>query len=167
MVPISCSILSAASLAPPWAGPHRHAMPAAIQAKGFAPEEPARRTVDVDAFCSWSACRMKIVSSALANTGLPLYSSQGTAKHMRRKFAVEQQIADFQKRGMRRQLVDRVAAIQQYPFVAVDEGDVAFARGGGGESRIVGENVGVGVKLANIDDVGTFGRFIDRKIDVS
>ena len=69
-VPISISILSAASLAPPCAGPHRQAMPAAMQAKGLAPEEPASRTVEVEAFCSWSACRMKILSSARAKTGL-------------------------------------------------------------------------------------------------
>jgi hypothetical protein len=58
--PISASIFSAASLAPPCAGPHRQAMPAAMQANGLAPEEPASRTVEVEAFCSWSACRMKI-----------------------------------------------------------------------------------------------------------
>ncbi|MNE98334.1 hypothetical protein D3C80_1968330 [compost metagenome] len=50
--PISSSILRQASLAPPWAGPHREAIPAAIQANGLAPEEPARRTVEVEAFCS-------------------------------------------------------------------------------------------------------------------
>jgi hypothetical protein len=61
-------------------------MPAAIQANGLAPEEPARRTVEVEAFCSWSACRMKIRSMARDSTGLTLYSSHGTAKHMRRKF---------------------------------------------------------------------------------
>src|SRR6202000_1248754 len=82
-------MLSAASLAPPWAGPHRQAMPAAMQANGLAPEEPAMRTVEVDAFCSWSACRMKILSSASASTGLILYSSQGTAKHMFRKFSAK------------------------------------------------------------------------------
>ena len=60
-------------------------MPAAMQAKGLAPDEPARRTVEVEAFCSWSACRMKMRSSARASTGLTLYSSHGTAKHMRRK----------------------------------------------------------------------------------
>ena len=30
-------------------------MPAEMQAKGLAPEEPASLTVEVDAFCSWSA----------------------------------------------------------------------------------------------------------------
>ena len=51
-VPISPSMASAASLAPPCAGPQRQAMPAAMQANGLAPDEPARRTVEVDAFCS-------------------------------------------------------------------------------------------------------------------
>ena len=71
-VPMSASIASAASLAPPCAGPHRQAMPAAMQANGLAPDEPAMRTVEVEAFCSWSACRMKILSSASASTGLIL-----------------------------------------------------------------------------------------------
>jgi len=34
-------------------------MPAATQAKGLAPEEPARRTVEVEAFCSWSGVQRK------------------------------------------------------------------------------------------------------------
>src|SRR5215467_11323489 len=86
--PISASIFKTASLAPPWAGPQRQAIPAAMQAKGLAPEEPARRTVDVEAFCSWSAWRMKMRSSALTRTGFGLYSSAGTANIMRMKFAV-------------------------------------------------------------------------------
>ena len=61
-------------------------MPAAMQANGLAPVEPANRTVEVEAFCSWSACSVKIRSMARARTGLALYSSHGTAKHMRRKF---------------------------------------------------------------------------------
>ena len=55
-VPISSSIFKTASLAPPWAGPQREAIPAAIQAKGLAKELPAILTVLVEAFCSWSAC---------------------------------------------------------------------------------------------------------------
>ena len=77
---ISESMFSAASFAPPCAGPHRHAMPAATHANGFAPDELASRTVDVDAFCSWSACRMKMRSMARAIVGLTLCSSVGTAK---------------------------------------------------------------------------------------
>src|SRR5207249_11868142 len=65
-------------------------VPEAIQANGLAPDEPAIRTVEVEAFCSWSACRMKILSSASASTGLILYSSHGTAKHMCRKFSAKE-----------------------------------------------------------------------------
>src|SRR2546423_4711124 len=85
--PISLSIFSAASLAPPCAGPHKQAIPAAMQANGLAPEEPASRTVEVDAFCSWSAWRMKIRSMALLSVGLGFQSSHGTENIMRRKFS--------------------------------------------------------------------------------
>ena len=47
-------------------------MPDEMQANGLAPDEPARRTVEVEAFCSWSACRMKNTSIARASTGLIL-----------------------------------------------------------------------------------------------
>src|SRR4051812_40361824 len=80
--------LHADGLAPPCAGPHRHAIPAAMHANGLAPDEPDRRTVEVEAFCSWSACRMKMRSSAFTSTGLTLYSSAGTANIMRMKLAV-------------------------------------------------------------------------------
>src|SRR3954468_11418040 len=86
--PISSSICSAASLAPPCAGPHSEAMPAAMQAYGFAPDDPHRRTVEVEAFCSWSACRMKMRSIARTSTSFTLYSSVGTPNIMRMKFAV-------------------------------------------------------------------------------
>ena len=69
-VPISRSISRQAWLAPPWAGPQRQAMPAAIQAKGLAPEEEASRTVEVEAFCSWSAWSVKIRSIARLRIGL-------------------------------------------------------------------------------------------------
>src|SRR6202044_1656472 len=87
-LPISPSILSAASLAPPWAGPQRQAMPAAIQANGLAPLDPARRTVEVEAFCSWSACRIRMRSSARTSTSLTLYSSHGLENIMRMKLAL-------------------------------------------------------------------------------
>ncbi len=74
-----------ASLAPPWAGPHRQATPAAMAANGLVPDDPHRRTVEVEAFCSWSACRMKMRSSARSITGFTTYGSQGVANIMCRK----------------------------------------------------------------------------------
>src|SRR5512145_1550760 len=80
-------MLRHASFAPPCAGPHKHATPAAIAANGFVPDDAQSRTVDVDAFCSWSACRMKMRSSARTSTSLTRWSSQGVANIMRMKFA--------------------------------------------------------------------------------
>ena len=45
-------------------------MPAEIDENWFAPVEPTRRTVEVDAFCSWSSCRISSRSSARDMTGL-------------------------------------------------------------------------------------------------
>jgi hypothetical protein len=45
----------------------------------------------------------------------------------RRQFAVQQQIASFEEVAVLGQLLDRVAAIQQDAFVAVDIGDLGFA----------------------------------------
>src|SRR3546814_19098286 len=55
--PISASIFSTASLAPPCAGPHNAATPAATQAYGSAPLEPPRRTVAAEAFSLGEAAR--------------------------------------------------------------------------------------------------------------
>jgi len=59
------SISITASFAPPWAGPHRETIPAEIQAKGLAKDDPVILTVEVEAFYSWSAWVMKITSIAL------------------------------------------------------------------------------------------------------
>lgn len=64
-------------MAPPCHGPHRAVIPAAIQAKGLAKEEPAILTVEVDAFYSWSACNINITSKACTITGSTLNSSIG------------------------------------------------------------------------------------------
>src|SRR3546814_7171913 len=55
MPPLACrcsSICRHASLAPPWAGPHKHPNPAAMAANGLVPDEPHQRTVDGDALRS-------------------------------------------------------------------------------------------------------------------
>jgi [acyl-carrier-protein] S-malonyltransferase len=46
--------------------------PGAMAANGFGPDDAHSRTVDVDAFCSWSACRMKMRSSARTSTSFTL-----------------------------------------------------------------------------------------------
>src|SRR5690606_23998938 len=110
-VPISASMLRAASFAPPWAGPHRQAMPAAIQAKGLAPDDPARRTVEVEAFCSWSAWRMKIRSVARERIGVTCSTSGGTAKHTLRKFVEESRESGGYTKGWPMEYLYAIAAI--------------------------------------------------------
>ena len=52
-------------LAPPCKGPHRAETAPATDANGFAPPEAIILQVEVEQFCSWSACSKKIKSSAL------------------------------------------------------------------------------------------------------
>src|SRR5205085_8582966 len=51
-----------------------------------------------------------------------------------------------------RELLDRVAAVQQLALVAVDVGDGGLAGGGGEETRVVREHPGLCVQLADVDD---------------
>ncbi|MNN26278.1 hypothetical protein D3C81_1397790 [compost metagenome] len=83
--PISSSIFSTASLAPPCAGPHSAVTPAATEAYGLAPVEPTRRTVEVEAFCSWSACRTNSRSSALTTSLFRSYLPSADSKVCFRK----------------------------------------------------------------------------------
>ena len=46
------------------------------------------RTVDVEQFCSWSACRTKSMSRVRTTSGSTSYSAVGTPNVMRRKFSV-------------------------------------------------------------------------------
>jgi hypothetical protein len=56
-----------------------------------------------------------------------------------RQFAVLQQPGDFKEVALFRQLLDRIAAIQQFALVAVDESDLRLAAGGRQEAGVVGE----------------------------
>ena len=49
--------------------------------------DPTTRTVEVEQFCSWSACRTNSMSRALATSGSTWYSSAGRPKVIRRKFS--------------------------------------------------------------------------------
>ena len=57
-----------ATLAPPCSGPHSAQTPAATDAYRFACDDPTMRTVDVEQFCSWSACSSSSWSSARTTT---------------------------------------------------------------------------------------------------
>ena len=73
--------------APPCSGPDSAWMPAETEANRFACAEPTSRTVEVEQFCSWSACRMNSRSRARTTTGSASYGSAGKPKVIRRKFS--------------------------------------------------------------------------------
>ena len=83
------SISMTAWLAPPCSGPNSALMPAETDANRFACDEPTSRTVDVEQFCSWSACRRRSWLSAFDRTGLTSYGSAGTPKVIRRKLSMK------------------------------------------------------------------------------
>lgn len=86
---MALSIFKTASLAPPWAGPQRLATPDDNTAKGFAKEDPAILTVEVEAFYSWSAWTINITSKALIIAGSTLNSySIGLANIIYKKFFI-------------------------------------------------------------------------------
>jgi hypothetical protein len=84
---IAISISSTSWLAPPCSGPQRAQMPALIDANRFALLEPTIRTVLVEQFCSWSACRIRSRFIAFTSSGSISYSSAGTENIMLRKFS--------------------------------------------------------------------------------
>ena len=83
--PMSLSIRSTCSFAPPCSGPYSAAVAAAAAEYGSARELPTTRIALVEQFCSWSACRVKSTSSAWARTGSGLYRGSVIRRIMLRK----------------------------------------------------------------------------------
>src|SRR5690606_33771689 len=83
---ILASISITAWLAPPCSGPHSALMPAEIAPNRFTIDEPHSRTVEVEQFCSSSACRISSRSIAFSTTGSTWYGSHGVANMRWRKF---------------------------------------------------------------------------------
>ena len=82
-----CSISRTAWLAPPCSGPKSALTPAETEANRLALLEPTSRTVDVEQFCSWSACSTNSMSSTRAMVGSTSYGVAGTPNVIRRKFS--------------------------------------------------------------------------------
>ncbi len=80
-----------------------------------------------------------------------------------RQLAVEQEIAGLQEVAVLGQLLDRIAAIEQDAFVAVDIGDLGLAAARRGVAGIVGEHPGLGVELADVDDRRADRSLVDRE----
>ncbi|MNI49050.1 hypothetical protein D3C73_1036460 [compost metagenome] len=82
-----------------------------------------------------------------------------------RALAVDQQVGHFDVARLLRQLLDRVAAIQQHALVAVDVGDGRLATGRRGETGIVGEIPRFLGQLRDVDAVVAEGGFDDGQND--
>ena len=78
---------------------------------------------------------------------------KGVQLVLARQVAVDQQLRDLEKAGLLGQLLDRVAAIQEHPGVAVDVGDLAFRACGGHESRVVSKYALVPNEVRNVERV--------------
>ena len=83
-----------------------------------------------------------------------------------RQFAVEQQVAGLEEVAVLGQLLDRIAAIEQDAFVAVDIGDLGLAACRRGEAGIVGEHPGLAVELGDVDHVRADRALVDREVPV-
>ena len=81
------------------------------------------------------------------------------------QMAVQEQIADFEVRALLGQLFNRVAAIHERPFIAINKGNGAFAGGGGEETRIISEHTQVGIETPDIDDGWPVCTSDDREFD--
>jgi hypothetical protein len=71
-----------------------------------------------------------------------------------RQLAIEQQISDFDEARMLRELLDRIAPVEENSFFTVDEGDRALAATGGDVARIEGEDALLPVEAADVEDAG-------------
>ena len=73
------------------------------------------------------------------------------------KFAVIEQVAGFDEVAVFGKLLNRIAAVQQNAFIAVNIGDLGFAGRRRGEAGVEGEDFAFGVELADIEHVRAEG----------
>ena len=83
---------------------------------------------------------------------------------LRRQFAIEEEMADFEVTAVLGQFLYAVAAVSKDAIFAVDEGDFGFAAARRGKARVIGKHPRVGVKPAEIHDPRAFAALDDRKL---
>ena len=118
--------------------------------------------------------RMRVTAEALEEPGhlLVHHRVMGHAMvevellRLGRELPVKQEIAGLEEVALLGELLDRVAAVFQDAGIAVDVGDLGLAAAGRREAGVIGEHPGLGVELADVDDVGAHRAAQDRKIEV-
>ena len=118
--------------------------------------------------------RMRVAAEALEEPGHLLVhhrvAGDGVVEvgflRRRRQFAVEQQVAGLQEVAVLGELLDRIAAIEQDAFVAVDIGDLGLAACRRGEAGVVGEHAALAVELGDVEHLRADGAVVDREVPV-
>src|SRR5680860_1237076 len=83
---------------------------------------------------------------------------------LRWQFTVKQQMAGFEEVSIFRELVDRVAAVKQDSFLAIDICDLGLATGSESEPRVKSETPRLTVMPCYVDDIRTNTALINRQI---
>ncbi len=84
----------------------------------------------------------------------------------RRQIAIQQQEADFEIMRFSGQLIDRIAAVQQHTFFAINEGNRAVAACSRGKAGIVGEYASLRIEFPDVQNIGARRRRIDWQVIV-
>ena len=69
------------------------------------------------------------------------------------QFAVQQEVRNLDKTGMRRELFYRVAPVHQDTFFTINEGDIRLAASGRYKARVVGKSALLFVETGDVDHV--------------
>jgi len=80
-----------------------------------------------------------------------------------RQISMQHQVRHLHEGALCGELLDRIAAVEEYTGLAVNVGNAAIGAGGGAESRIVGKDSQVALDRGDIDDRGTDGAAEHRK----
>ena len=124
------------------AGHHRHGMGVATEAL----EEPAHLLVN-----------HRVTGHAVVEIRL---------LRGRRQFTIKEQVAGLEKVAVLGELFDRIAAVKQDTFVAIDIGDLELAARRRREAGIVRKHPALCVQLRNIDNIGSDRAGVDRHVPV-
>ena len=77
------------------------------------------------------------------------------------QLAVDHEVADLHKAGLRGELLDRDATVPEDAFFSVDEGDSALAGPRVGVAGVERDVAGLGAELGDVDALFTFGSLDD------
>ena len=81
-----------------------------------------------------------------------------------RQFAVQEQVADLHVIAVFGQILDGVAGMAEHAGLPVDEGDVRITAPGGAVTGVIGEEPGVRIELAYVDDSRAIRALQDRHV---